>query len=100
MVMIEGESGLLSVHHDQGAAEDMNRRSARLTWKNGSVAQMFSAEEPDGLRGPQFDAAWCDELAKWKRADEAWMNVQMALRLGDVPQAVITTTPRANEIDP
>jgi phage terminase large subunit-like protein len=69
-----------------------------LTWSNGSIAQVFSAEEPDSLRGPQFDAAWCDELAKWKHAEEAWMNVQMALRLGDVPQAVITTTPRATKL--
>ena len=59
---------------------------------------MFSAEEPEGLRGPQFDAAWCDELAKWKKADAAWMNLQMALRLGDVPQAIITTTPRPTKL--
>ena len=97
LVMIEGESGLLSVHH----AKERPRYQPSLrtiTWDNGSVAQVFSAEEPDSLRGPQFDAAWCDELAKWKRAEEAWMNVQMALRLGDVPQAVITTTPRATKL--
>jgi phage terminase large subunit-like protein len=97
LVMIEGESGVLSVHHE--GERPMYQPSKRtLTWKNGSIAQVFSAEEPDSLRGPQFDAAWCDELAKWKRAEEAWMNVQMALRLGDVPQAVITTTPRATKL--
>lgn len=97
LVMIEGVSGLLAVHHaDERPKYEPSKRT--LTWKNGSIAQVFSADEPDSLRGPQFDAAWCDELAKWKRAEEAWMNVQMALRLGDVPQAVITTTPRATKL--
>jgi phage terminase large subunit-like protein len=62
------------------------------------VAQIFSAEEPEGLRGPQFDAAWCDEMAQWKKGETAWMNIQMALRLGDMPQAVITTTPRPTKL--
>ena len=97
LVMIEGVSGVLSVHHD-GERPVYQPSKRTLTWKNGSIAQVFSAEEPDSLRGPQFDAVWCDELAKWKRAEEAWMNVQMALRLGDVPQAVITTTPRATKL--
>jgi phage terminase large subunit-like protein len=97
LVMIEGVSGLLSVHHD-GERPKYEPSKRTLTWKNGSIAQVFSAEEPDSLRGPQFDAAWCDELAKWKQAESAWMNVQMALRMGDVPQAVITTTPRATKL--
>jgi phage terminase large subunit-like protein len=97
LVMIEGVSGVLSVHHDEERPKyEPSKRT--ITWKNGSIAQVFSAEEPDSLRGPQFDAAWCDELAKWKQAEEAWMNVQMALRLGEVPQAVITTTPRATKL--
>jgi phage terminase large subunit-like protein len=97
LVMIEGVSGVLSVHHAKERPKyEPSKRT--LTWANGSIAQVFSAEEPDSLRGPQFDAAWCDELAKWKHAEEAWMNVQMALRLGQVPQAVITTTPRANKL--
>jgi phage terminase large subunit-like protein len=97
LVMVEGQSGVLSVHYDDERPKyEPSKRT--LTWKNGSIAQIFSAEEPDSLRGPQFDAAWCDELAKWKHADEAWMNVQMALRLGDVPQAVITTTPRSTKL--
>jgi phage terminase large subunit-like protein len=58
------------------------------------MAQVFTAEEPDGLRGPQFDAAWCDELAKWKHAGAVWDMLQFALRLGENPKAVITTTPR------
>jgi phage terminase large subunit-like protein len=97
LVMIEGVSGLLSVHHDEERPRyEPSKRT--LTWHNGSIAQIFSAEDPNSLRGPQFDAAWCDELAKWKHAEEAWMNIQMALRLGDVPQAVITTTPRATKL--
>lgn len=92
-VMIEGVSGLLSVHHlhERPRYEPSKRE---VTWDNGALAQVFSAEEPDALRGPQFDAAWCDELAKWRKNEDAWMNLQMALRLGDVPQAVVTTTPR------
>ena len=93
LVMIEGQSGLLSVHrtNEQPLFEPSKRM---LSWPNGSVAHVFSAEEPDGLRGPQFDAAWCDELAKWKQADQVWDMLQFGLRLGDNPVAVITTTPR------
>ncbi len=97
MVMIEGQSGLLSVHHPHERPTYVPSLR-RVTWPNGSVAEIFSAEEPEGLRGPQFDAAWCDELAKWKKADAAWSNLQLALRLGDVPQAVITTTPRPTKL--
>lgn len=92
-VMIEGVSGLLSVHPDE--ARPKFEPSKRLvTWANGTQAQVFSAEEPDGLRGPQFDAAWCDELAKWKQAEKVWEMLQFALRLGENPVAVVTTTPR------
>ena len=97
LVMIEGSSGLLSIHHDkERPLYEPSKRT--ITWANGSVAHIYSAEEPEGLRGPQFDAAWCDELAKWKKADAAWANLQMALRIGDVPQAVITTTPRPTKL--
>jgi len=97
MVMIEGSSGLMAVHHDRERPRfEPSKRT--ITWENGTVAQIFSAEEPDGLRGPQFDAAWCDEMAKWKQGEKAWMNVQMALRLGEVPHAVITTTPRPTKL--
>lgn len=97
LVMIEGQSGLLAVHHEEERPRyEPSKRT--ITWKNGSVAQVFSAEDPDGLRGPQFDAAWCDEMAKWKKGGEAWMNLQMALRLGDRAQAVITTTPRPTKL--
>ena len=54
----------------------------RLVWPTGAVAQMFSAEDPESLRGPQFDAAWCDELAKWKNAQACFDMLQFGLRLG------------------
>ena len=93
MVMIEGVSGLLAVHRpDERPVFQSSRR--RIVWPNGCVAQVFTAEEPDGLRGPQFDAAWCDELAKWKHAEKVWDMLQFALRLGDNPRCVVTTTPR------
>jgi phage terminase large subunit-like protein len=93
LVMIEGESGLLAIHENRLRPRfEVSKR--QLTWPNGSIAQVFSAEEPDGLRGPQFDAAWCDELAKWPRADAVWDMLQFGLRLGEAPQAVVTTTPR------
>lgn len=92
-VMIDGISGLMSIHgRDERPAFEIGRR--RLIWPNGAVAQLFSAEEPESLRGPQFDAAWCDELAKWTNADAAWDNLQFALRLGHRPREVVTTTPR------
>lgn len=93
LVMIEGKSGLLGIHmHDERPKYEPSKRL--LTWPNGSIAQVFSADEPESLRGPQFDAAWCDELAKWKQASDVWDMLAFALRLGENPRAVITTTPR------
>ena len=93
LVMIEGKSGLLGIHmHDERPKYEPSKRL--LTWPNGSIAQVFSADEPESLRGPQFDAAWCDELAKWKQAGDVWDMLAFALRLGENPRAVITTTPR------
>ncbi len=66
----------------------------RLTWPNGAVASIYNGTEPDQLRGPQHDAAWCDELAKWRYAQEAWDQLQFGLRTGTNPQVCITTTPR------
>ena len=92
-VMIDGMSGLMEVHTKaERPSFEVGRR--RLVWPNGAVAQAFSAEEPEGQRGPQFDAAWCDELAKWRHADLAWDNLQFALRLGKRPREIVTTTPR------
>lgn len=92
-VMIEGVSGLISVHsEDERPRYEVSK--GQLIWPNGTVAEIFSAESPDGLRGPQFDAAWCDELCKWRNGEATWDMLQFALRLGEMPQAVLTTTPR------
>ena len=92
-VMIFGESGILACSPpDRRPVWEATRK--RLVWPNGAVAQAFSAHEPEALRGPQFDAAWVDELAKWKKAEEAWDMLQFCLRLGDHPQQCVTTTPR------
>ena len=93
-VMVEGVSGILAI---SGRAErpDWQPSRRRLEWKNGAVAQVFSAADPESLRGPQFDAAWSDELAKWTAPETAWDMLQFALRLGERPRQVVTTTPRA-----
>ncbi|MGU3574751.1 DNA-packaging protein [Brucellaceae bacterium C25G] len=92
-VMVDGPSGILSVSRLERPRYETTRR--RLLWQNGAVASLYSSEDPDSLRGPQFDAAWCDELAKWKHAQETWDMLQFGLRLGDNPRQIITTTPRA-----
>ncbi len=92
-VMVEGVSGLLSVH-PPGARPLFEPSKRQLRWGNGAVAQLYSAEDPESLRGPQFTAAWCDELAKWRRPQETWDMLQFSLRLGSTPRQVVTTTPR------
>jgi phage terminase large subunit-like protein len=92
-VMVMGDSGLLAVSPpDRRPVWRATRRL--LEWPNGATAQVFSASDPESLRGPQFDAAWADELAKWKKGEEAWSQLQLGLRLGDDPRACVTTTPR------
>ncbi|WP_093967110.1 DNA-packaging protein [Actibacterium lipolyticum] len=92
-VMVFGESGILACSPpDRRPKWEATRK--RLVWPNGAVAQVFSAHEPESLRGPQFDAAWVDELAKWKRAEEAWDMLQFGLRLGAAPRQCVTTTPK------
>ena len=93
-VMVEGKSGLLAVSDHQGGRIRWEPSLSRLTWGTGSVAHLFSAENPDGLRGPEHHFAWCDELAKWRRAEETWDNLQFGLRAGMRPRALITTTPQ------
>lgn len=92
-VMVEGVSGLLSIHTNSERPEWQPARK-RLVWPNGAVAQGFSAEDPDSLRGPQFAAAWADEAGKWRQADATFDMLQFGLRLGRNPRQVITTTPR------
>lgn len=92
-VMIEGVSGLLAVHR-RSERPKWNPTRRRLEWSTGAVAQAFSAEDPESLRGPQFSAAWCDELAKWRHAEATFNMLQFGLRLGERPRQVVTTTPR------
>ena len=91
-VMIEGESGIVAIcpPWNRPLYEPSKRR---LTWPNGVIATAYSAEEPDRLRGPQYDGAWCDELASWRYPD-AWDQLIFGLRLGHDPRAVVTTTPK------
>ena len=96
-VLIEGESGLLSLYPpNEGPLYEPSKR--RVTWPNGAIATLFNATEPGQLRGPQFDCALSDEIAKWKYARETWDQLQFGLRLGDDPRQVVTTTPRPIEI--
>ncbi|QUS39288.1 ATP-binding protein [Tardiphaga alba] len=92
-VMLEGESGLLRIcPHAERPTWIASRK--RLEWPNGAIGEVFSAEEPAALRGPQFEAAWCDELAKWRYAEATFDMLQFGLRLGRHPRQLITTTPR------
>lgn len=92
-VMVEGVSGLLSIHPPSEKPRWSSSRR-RLEWPNGAIALTFSSEDPESLRGPQFAAAWCDELAKWRHPQATWDMLQFGLRLGPRPRQVVTTTPR------
>ena len=92
-VMIEGPSGILRTAPRSERPHWTGVRR-RLEWPNGAVAYAYSAEDPEQLRGPQFDAAWCDELAKWHHAQATFDMLQFGLRLGARPRALVTTTPR------
>ena len=96
-VIVEGDSGILACY-PEGQRPIYEPSKRRITWANGAVATLFNATEPDQLRGPQFDLAWCDELAKWKRARETWDMLQFGLRLGKHPRVLVTTTPRPIEL--
>ncbi|MAZ82687.1 MAG: DNA-packaging protein [Hoeflea sp.] len=91
-VMIDGVSGICAIARFDRPHFEATRR--RLVWSSGAVAQLFSSEEPEGLRGPQFHAAWCDELGKWRHQRETWDMLQFGLRLGRDPRQLVTTTPR------
>lgn len=95
-VMVEGESGILAVS-SEGFMPAYEPSKRRLTWPNGSQASLFSSEKPDQLRGPQHHFVWADELATWKYP-ETWDMAMFGLRLGQFPQALITTTPRPVKI--
>lgn len=92
-VMVFGDSGILACSPPD-RKPDWIATKRKLVWPNGAEAQIFSASDPESLRGPQFDCAWSDELAKWRKGQETWDMLQFALRLGDDPRQVVTTTPR------
>ena len=91
-VMIDGVSGICRIARKNRPDFEISRR--RLVWPNGAIAQIFSSEDPESLRGPQFHFAWCDELAKWRHAEETFDMLQFGLRLGADPRQLVTTTPR------
>ena len=92
-VMVFGDSGIMACSPPDRRPQWIAGRKM-LVWPNGAVAQIFSAFDPEALRGPQFDAVWADEIAKWKQGEETWDMIQFGLRLGDDPRACVTTTPR------
>jgi len=94
-VMVNGPSGLLSLDWGSGTKPRWIGTKRRLELPNGALAFAFSSEDPESLRGPQFTAAWCDELAKWRYPEATWDMLQFGLRLGKRPRQVVTTTPRA-----
>lgn len=95
-IMIEGESGILAIcpEHERPVYVASKRR---LEWQNGAVSLIFTADEPERLRGKQHMKLWADELAAW-RYEEAWTQAMLGLRLGDNPQAIVTTTPRPTKL--
>lgn len=92
-VMIEGESGILAISHPAMKPVFVPSKR-RLEWPNGAIATIYSDNDPETLRGPQHDLYWCDELAKFRNAEEMWSNLMFGLRLGQRPRGVVTTTPK------
>jgi phage terminase large subunit-like protein len=95
-VMVEGRSGLIAVARP---GEERGRliwepSLGRLVFASGAEAQVFSGANPDALRGPEHHFGWCDELAKWRRAEATWDNLMLGLRAGTRPRALVTTTPK------
>jgi phage terminase large subunit-like protein len=96
-IMVEGVSGLMNIGHpDQRPVFEPSLK--RVKWPNGAVATLYSAGEPDSLRGPEHHIAWCDELAKWPKAQAAWDMLAMTMRLGEHPRIFASTTPRAIDL--
>jgi len=105
-VMVKGESGFLSVcwkgdRTTKGKAlgfPEWSPTKRSLTWENGAQVQFFSAEEPERLRGPQFELAWCDETAAWNKDMDTWSMLQFCMRLGKHPRIMVTTTPKPTKL--
>ena len=92
-VMVEGSSGILACCGERERPL-WEPSLGRLSWSNGATARVYSAANPEALRGPEHDYAWCDEIAKWARAEASWDNLMFGLRRGELPRVLATTTPR------
>lgn len=92
-VCFNGESGLLTVIPPEMIAK-FDKSNLILTLVNGSIIEGISAESYERFRGPQFHGGWCDELAAWQYAEEAWDLMMLGMRLGDHPRIIATTTPK------
>lgn len=94
-VMVNGPSGIMRVTPRD---DRPLMKGHMLFWKNGVEAQVLGAADPERFRGPQFAAAWCDEVGKWKHAEESWDNLMLSMRLGTRPRTLVTTTPRPTKL--
>ena len=105
-VFVKGESGILNscwkgdkthkgVHL---GVPEWSPTKRTLTWANGAKVECYSSQEPERLRGPQFEAAACDELCAWTYGQETWSMLQFCLRLGKHPQVFIATTPKPTKL--
>lgn len=92
-IMIEGESGILAICPDDERPSYLPSKR-RLEWPNGARSLIFTADEPERLRGKQHDRLWGDELGAWRYGVEAFDQAMFGLRLGSDPRAVFTTTPK------
>ncbi len=93
-VCVMGDSGILATGKPWFMPKFMPAKNGgTVVWPNGSIAELYSGDNPQSLRGPNFHAAWCDELLKWRRMQAAWDMLRMTLRLGNDPRTVITSTP-------
>jgi phage terminase large subunit-like protein len=95
-IMIEGESGILAICPNSERPEYVSSKR-QLQWPNGAISLIFTADEPERLRGKQHYKIWADELGSW-RYPEAWEQAMLGLRLGNKPQAIVTTTPKPTKL--
>ncbi len=93
-VCVLGDSGIMATSKPWFRPQfQASKNGGQVVWPNGSIAELYSGDNPQSLRGPQFTAAWCDELLKWRRMQASWDMLRFGLRLGDDPKTVITSTP-------
>ncbi|HCO56093.1 MAG TPA: ATP-binding protein, partial [Pelagibacterium sp.] len=96
-IMVEGVSGIVSVY-PVSERPRLDKARGIVVWPNGAEAWLMPANDPERFRGPQFAAAWCDELAKWPKAEAAWDMLQFGLRIGTRPRQLVTTTPKPTRL--